>query len=197
MKLNFSFLKKGKTIYWIVGAVVLFVVFYLIASRGSSSENVGGITTITAGPSDAQVAAATQLAMANIQASIASNQTAAELAALKEQSARDVALGALQQTIDLANTEAGKTVALANFNAQKEIAALQGEYDVATARVASETEIKSNQIQADMFASQLEANRQMFADQVSALNTQALIGQIGNLKKKNRDEALKYLSNQV
>lgn len=206
MKLNFSFLKKAKPIYWVLGAVAIFVLFYVLMNKGGSSNgSSGGVTTIVSGPSEAETIASANIAMAQIEANAASQNMQLQLAAIKEQGAVDVAIANLGAQYSMAETQASADVAkylaqtegtiqLAGLDAQKEIAQLNAQYSYDTARVASETAIASRQIDAAILNSQLSANVQMFSEQAQALRTNAILSTIPTLKKKNRDDVLVELT---
>jgi len=222
MKFNWAVFKKGKAVYWVIGAIVLFVIFYLLASGGSKSSssgastNAGGVTTINSGPTDAQIAAAASISAAQIQANAQTNQSNADLAALKEQVAGQVAIATLQTQSQLADTAAGSDVAkyLASVQAgaqtfalteQTRQMALQGEYSLETAKVAAETDLAGQALQAGVLVHQLDTNASMFNASIAAntaalkiqsdnITMQGLISQAGNLKKKDRDEYLEILA---
>lgn len=293
MKFNWKIFKKGKPIYWIIGAVFLFVIFYLISSGGSkATTSSGGITTINTGPSDAQVAASSQIALAQISAQAMQSQAALEYQAVQERTAGEVAIATLDIQSRLAESRLASETALglgsqqitgqlAAINAQMKSAEMQAEYSFATAKMASETNlamygldtqvamknidaqleglrVTSNmniavqniqagvahhqidagvnmsqiaagvsmyqtdaqkdvalatiastntqaQINANLISQQLTTNAQMLRDQLNANNealqiqsqnviAQSLIGQVGSLKKKDRDESLQIVS---
>lgn len=217
MKFNWSVFKKGKTVYWIGGAVILFVIFYLIASKGASSggdsaDTSGGLIYQPSGPTDAQVQASAAISAAQIQANSQTQQYQLQLAALQQQGASDVALATLQaHSQDLATqaaadvtnrqTDAASAVSMAGLTAQTNIAQLQAEYSYDTAKAANEaaitinannnaTSIAGRQIDASTLHDQLQTNLQMFAIQSNNLITQSAIAATANLKKGDRDAAL-------
>jgi len=202
MALNLDVFKKGKSVYWIIGAIVLFVIFYLLASGGSKSTGSGAVTTsvINSGPSDAQLAAGAAVQTAQIQASVAANESAAQVAAIQSQTNAQVAIATLQFQGDLANTQAGAdvakyvaaldaNVATSSFTAQTNALQIQSEYSFATAKVAAETDLAKNYQNNTLLLNQLQTNAAMFHDQVQGLNFQALVGQIGAVKSNDRDNA--------
>lgn len=210
MKINWQVFKKGKPIYWIIGAIVLFVIFYLLASGGSKSSgsSSGGVTTVNTGPSDAQVAAGAQVQMAQLQAQAAVNAASANLAAEQTQANAAVAVATLQAQNDALATTIGGDVAkyTANLDATVQQSAItaqmqaiqtQAEYSFATAKTAAETNIAIQQINANVFANQLEANNEALRIQSKNLVDQTLIAQIPSLKKKNRDDVLLALTQKV
>lgn len=193
MKLNFKIFKKGKPIYWVIGAVVLFVIFYFVASRGSSNST-GGVTTIQTGPSEAMQAAQlqynAQIASANVAAQMQANQNLtdfriAELAASNEasniQASADVAK--YVASLDAASTAKA-------LETQQNIYDLQGQYSLETARTAAQAQLGLAELQASMFNKQLETNAQMFGDQLRAATAQTALSVIPTLKKGDRDAAL-------
>lgn len=194
MKLNFKVFKKGSPLLWIGGAVVLFVVFYMLSSKGSNSSNGGNVYTTASGPSDASVAAATQLSMAQLQANVSANQMATELAAVKEQTAGEIALANIGANVAFAGLAADQNVQLAALNTQKSIAEMNTEYAIESAEIAAEVNLATVGIQRDMFAKQLDTNVTMLDIQSRNLISQSLISQVGSLKKKDRDQALTALA---
>lgn len=204
MKLNFKVFKKGKALYWILGGIFLFVLFYWLINRGGSSGSTG-ITTINAGQSDAQVAAGAQVQLATIAANTQANNASAQVA-LAQLSLQ----GTLAQTAAAADV-AKYTAALdaqsqtAYYTAQQNIAALNGQYGLETARVTSETILGQAQIQSDTLTNQMQIQAQMFNQQLAAtqqiISTQAqasiynsLINQISNAKPNDRDNLVALIS---
>lgn len=148
-KFNWKVFKKGKTLYWILGAVVLFVIFYLVASGGSKSSGSGssGVTVMNAGPTDAQVAASAQAQMAQISGHY-------QLAALTAQADRDVAVATISANAATAqNTAAAQTaqniaalqagVQTADINAALEATRIQSEFSLETSRVAGQLNLSA------------------------------------------------------
>lgn len=159
MKMNFAVFKKGKPIYWVIGGIVVFALFYLMFNKGAGSSS--GITTVNAGPSDAAVAASTQLALAQTNANAG------------------VAVATLQYNGQLAQTQAAADVAkytanldaatsAATLDTQKAIAAINAEYSLDTAKVAAETNIAQWTLNANVLTTQLQTNAQMFSDSMKA-----------------------------
>jgi len=186
MKFNMKVFNKGKPIYWIIGGIFIFVVFYYFISKGSaapSNSSGSGITTINAGPSDTAIAAQAGVAMAQIQANAQVDQSNAALIAAKDANAASVAITAYQFQGDLAATQAGADVAkyLGALDAQVQVAGLtaqtawintQSEYSFATAKVAAETDYAKAKLTADSNLAQWALNADVLKTQ---LNTQAEI----------------------
>lgn len=210
MKFNLAIFKKGKPIYWILGGIALFVLFYWIVSRGSSgASSSGGTSVIQTGPSDAQVAAQSQLALAQM-------QTQAGVTTAQNQNNADIAIATLQAQVALANTQASADVAkytagldastqagyiaaqqhmmemqVAGATAQTQI---QAQYGVETATIAAQSVLDQANVQAAMFGKQLDTNSKMFTAQLNAANFQSMVAQVGNVKANDRDNMLALLA---
>lgn len=195
MKLNFKVFKKGKPIYWVIGGIVIFVLFYMMFNKGAGSS--GGITTVNSGPSDAAISASTQLALAQTQANAG------------------VAMAQLQYNGQIAQTQAAADVAkytaaldantaAAALATQKAIAGLNAEYGIETARLAANTQvdlatiganasITQWQINANILNTQMMTQAEMFSEQMKAATISTLAGQIGTVKANDRDNMLAAL----
>lgn len=209
MKFNFKFLKKGKTVYWIIGGIVLFVIaYYLFKQQGSSSSNVQ-YAAVGSGATDAQVQAAAAQNVAQIQANAQIAQTNAQLAALQIQSnssdnqaalAAQVANNQTQAQADTAIQTAtlAASIQTAGINAQQAIAQSNNEYTFDTAKLASETQLGINaqnvglaatqlQTNAQMFDTQLTTQAQEFTQQMQASIAQTALGVVAANKNKGTD----------
>lgn len=206
-KISLRVFQKGKPIFWIIGGVVVFVVFYMLFNRGApaASASGGGSTVVQTGPSENLQIAGMQMA-GQIQAA----QIAANIEALRVQGQRDQA--ALAGQVALAQLGSGERIALETLAADREAAVLNAQtnllineqtanYNLESARLASETTLGLRQIDANLVSNQLSTQAAMFRDQLTAnmamyetqsrsLIATTALGQIQNLKKKNRDEAL-------
>lgn len=98
MKINWAYLKKPSVI---IGAVVLFFVLLFLLNR-SGSGSASGQTVVTTGPSDAQVAAQTQMAMAQLSAGLQGQAIAVDYAKAQDANATSLALA---QVAAAANTQ--------------------------------------------------------------------------------------------
>ena len=189
MKLNFAVFKKGKTLYWVLGAVVLFVVFYFLFNKGGSSG--GSVNVSSSGPSDASVASSTALAMAQL-------QYGAQSAISQSNNNAAVAVATLQANNSLAQTQAqadvGKYVAgldattqASYINAQQNIANINATANTSQASIAAATVIHQSDTQAAMFTAQLTTNAEMFKEQVRGVILQSVAAQIPAVGKNDRD----------
>lgn len=194
-KFSFRVFKKGKPIYWVIGAVVIFVLFYLMFNKGgSSSTTSGGVVVQSTGPSEAMQAAALQASTVMQSAQLSANVEAARIAAERDASG----LGA---QVALAQLLSGEKVALANLSTGRDIAELNAQtnllindqnlsYNLESARVASETQIGLRGIDVALLNKQMDTQFAMFQEQSKNLIAQSLIAQIPSLKKGDRDSAL-------
>jgi hypothetical protein len=178
VKLSLRVFKQGKPIYWVIGGVVIFVLFYLMF-RGKSAPATGTTTYATTGPSEALQAQQLAAGIATQQASLAAG---VQVQGLQEQ--QNVAAMAL--TASLANIDAGRVVSLAGIDAQKAADAENASaniqinrdnlsYTLDTAQVAANTQIGIATINANEVNHQLDTNAAMFADQLKQLTAGQLI----------------------
>lgn len=208
-KLSLRVFQKGKPIFWIIGAVGIFVLFYLMFNRGAGASSGGGTTVVQSGPSEAMQIAGMQMAGA-IQAA----QIGANVEALRIQGQRDQ--GVLAGQVAMAQLASGERVALETLATDRDAARFNAEtnllihertlsYNTESARIAADTAIDLKQIDANvvmyqlgtnaaMFDRQLQTNAAMFETQSRNLIATTALAQVGSLKKKNRDEALTALT---
>lgn len=193
-KLSLRVFKKGKPIYWIIGGVVLFVLFYMLFNKGGAASGGGGVNVVSSGPSEAMQAASLQASTAIATAQIGAGIEAARIGVQRD-------MGALQAQIALAQLGSGERVALETLEFERAMGLADNQanllineqninYALESARVASETSLGLRKLETDMFSEQLAANRDMFAIQSQNLITQSMIAQVSSLKAKDRDTAL-------
>lgn len=182
MAINIQMFKK-RPVMWGIIAVIVFVLFYMLFSRGGGSgESEGQVQMVQSGPTDAQLAAQTQLGMAQIAANATQQQYAAEVAIANSQIQGEFKLGELAY-------QAG----LAQINADRAMYETQSEYSLATARVAAENNLALAKLDKEVLTTQLTTQSQMFGQQLAANNQMLLIGQISTAKKKDRDNLIAAL----
>lgn len=193
-KLSLRVFKQGKPIYWIVGGVVVFVVFYMLFNKGGANAGSGNTSYVSSGPSEALQAAQLQTGASIQAAQIAANVEAAKTAA----GLQEAQMG---QEVALAQTDASRVVSLAQLANQSDLASINANtnllineqnlsYAADTAKQASQTQIALKQIDAATVAHQLDTNADMFKIQSQNLLSQSLISQIGNVAEKKRYDAL-------
>lgn len=209
MKFSLAVFRRGKPIYWVIGAVALFVLFYFMVSRQApSAASSGGTTVIQSGPTEAQQAM-------QIQYSMASMQSNAGIQAAQIGANADIAMATLAAQVQLANTQASadvaKYTAALDAQSQSEYTAaqqtmlatqvagaittsqIQAQYGVETANIAAMSVLDQANVQAAMFSKQLDTNAKMFTAQMASANFQSLAAQVGNVKKNDRDNMLAML----
>lgn len=194
-KLNLAVFKKGKPIVWIIGAVVVFVLFYMLFNRGGASASAGGGTTVVqSGPSEAMQIAGMQTAAAIQSAQIGAGIEAARIQGQNTQAAMAAQIAAAQlasgERVALATLDADREAAAMNVAANIRISENTMNYNLESAKLASETAIGLKEVDAGILRYQLATNAAMFSEQSRNLIATSAIAQIGSLKKKNRDEAL-------
>lgn len=195
-KMSLRIFKKGKPIYWVIGAVVVFVAFYMLFSGGSKSSSGGGgnIVVQQSGPSEAA-----QLQAAQISAQLQSAQISGNIEAMRVQS--EAALGQRSVELALAELSANQAFATQRLIADSEIANLNAETNLAinrdnlaygadTAQLAAQTQVALRSMDIGLLNNQMATNARLFERQSAALVQQSLIQQVGSLKKKDRDTAL-------
>ena len=113
MKINWAYLKKPSVL---IGAVILFFILLFLLNKGGSSSS-SGQTVVTTGPSDAQVAAQTQMAMAQLSAGLQGQALAIDYEKAHDANATQLALA------QLALTGQNQSLAVQQSIAQQTIAA--------------------------------------------------------------------------
>jgi len=186
MKLNFSIFKK-KAVWWGLGALVIFYIFYRLISGGSSSATV---VASNSGPSDAAI-------QANAAQSMAALQYGAQTTAAQTQANAEVAMAQLsanstniqtQAAVDLGKYTAGldaQTQAAA-LTTQQNIAAINAEYSFDTAKVTAATNIAQWGIMANMMNTQTIANAAVQSQFIQASTYQAIAATIPSVKERDR-----------
>jgi hypothetical protein len=116
-----------KTLEWaknhpiIIAFIVGGVVLVLLLSGGSSNADSGG-AVVAGGPSDAQVAAGTQLSLAQMGYAAQANQTNAQLGAVQIGAQRDVQIASLSADVAHYQTEQAANVQTIGISAQRDVA---------------------------------------------------------------------------
>jgi len=199
MKLNLQVFKKHAG-WWLGGAVVIFLFFYLRANAAANAANVAASSgTSVVDPNvlaaqtqiaTAQLAANTQLGTINAQANAATT-----IAQLQAQQSIDNTGVAAQVAEYTANIQGNTNIA--GITAQQNIAQINAQAGVDTAQIASQTLLGQTQIQAGEFQAQVTSNQNMFLAAVQNQTTQALINQVGNLLPVDRDNGLALLASTI
>lgn len=187
MKLNFAVFKKGKPFVWIIGALVLFVIFYMFINRGGSS---GGVVVQNSGPSDAAINASAALT-----AKQSDNSAQVAIATL----AYNGQVAQTQAQADIAKYVAGLDAATQSkyLDTQIALAAFDLQGGIAQAQIAANVTHDINLTQMQMFHDQMAANASMFDTQMKAATFSVLAGTIGTLKANDRDNAFALLTSNI
>lgn len=107
MKIRWAFLKKPSVL---IGAVVLFFVLLFLLNRSGGTAS-SGQQVVNTGPSDAQLAANTQLAMAQISAGLQGSAIQEDFAKSQDNNQTALALAAVQATLAQQQTVAQENIA--------------------------------------------------------------------------------------
>lgn len=166
MKLNLKVFKKGKPIYWIGGAVILFVLFYFLFNRGAS----GSTTVVSSGPSEAlqaaQLSAGVQTAQIQAQANSAAQQTAGAITIAGIQAQLALAQTDAQAHSTDLQTNQSAAVAFAQIDANKAEQLANMSYSFESAKLASETALQTKASDNALLAHQLDTNAAVVVHQL-------------------------------
>lgn len=195
---------KRNWVMFLVIAIVFGALIWLFMARGSGGGGV--VTQVNSTAADPVAAAAqTQIALANIQAGMATNQANAELAALGIQADTQLQLGMLEAQLRQQETAASERLGAMAVSAQLESMDMQlsnalamqeannqfqvdfasQAYDAAIAQTAINAQLQQN-----LSAQQLEAYKMGLQSNAYM----ASLSVIPSLRKKDRDNALAAIS---
>lgn len=187
MKFSFQYVKQNPVMFG-----VIFIVFglgiWLLINKGHSASSAGGgtVTTVQNGPTDAQIAAATSVQIAQINAAGATAQTQAQLAATQDQDATQVSIAALAANLQAAQSASAERVA--NNSTQAQLDALQAQLDNTAAINANNnaTAFATAKLSTDAAVQVVQSNNQLTHDlsamQATAFETQSFLAAIPSLK---------------
>jgi hypothetical protein len=191
MKVKWAYLKKPSVI---IGAVVLFFILLFMLNRsGGSSAGAGSTEVVNSGPSDAQVASQTQLAMAQISAGLQGQAIQVDYAKAQDANATQLGLAQIAAAVNNQSLTVQQSIADRTIDAQSHGMDLQYQGLVnqnATALAAAQAQYAYGlQSQAITANTQLELSDQ----QLKAYTLSTFANTIGTLKTKNRDEAYREM----
>ena len=162
---------------YIIGGVVVTIVLLYYFYSGSSSTGTTVATTTTTDPNAG--AQATQLAIAQLNAGVASNNTAAQLGAVQTQDAAQLQAASLTQAVQLASVSAQQNVDQLNISSSAQTAQAQitGQVDIAAlslqgieAQLGSQVTIdQQNNIAQNVNAATIAATQTHLADLQAAV----------------------------
>lgn len=217
MKINFAVF-KSKWFLYAAGGIVLFAVFYRLASSSNSSPQI--VTTgAQADPVAAQLNG--QIAIAQLGAQVESAKAGYGFQMAQVAANRDVTIATLQadnaaiEIAEYANLQKyiaanQASISLAAITSDLEAARISSEYGLATAETAAQTQVSLRAIDAAQFTAQLNTNAKMFEAQIGAVidgqrlqaETQQKMGfyaaveKVTNKNSRNRIEGLQALVGQ-
>lgn len=184
MKINWRYLKKPSVI---IGAIVLFFILLFLLNR-SASASTSGTTTVSTGPSDAELAAQSQYAIAQLGASVQGQSIQAGLASQQDQDQTQIALATIAAAVSNAQTAAQQAIATQTVDAQ--VHGLDLQYQTAIAN--NNAQIKAMQVAAGSTIAQaaINANLQaaLSANQLAAFKAQSMAMAIGSANPGDRDQ---------
>lgn len=175
---SFSYVKQKP---WLFVAIVLIfgTIFWLLFNRGASASQSG---VVTAGKSDAQIAAEAQLGMAQIQAGIAAGQTAAQLAAIQSQGDIAIALATMETAFKTQQLAVQRDIADAGIAAQ-----------IHAMDIAYQQSVNNNAFQLDYATLAFDAAIQQSQINAQIATQSMLFSAISSLKSKDRDDTLERI----
>lgn len=183
MKLNLKMFKSN-TAYWVIGAILLFGVFFYMASKGGWGASSSGDTTLATTPDPNALA----MAQLNAQTQIAQGQISQQANSDTLNANTSVALAQLAAGVQVTEDQLGYNATLASIQAQQTMNAQNNTYSLDTAKVAADNNVDlatiSRQAQADILNQQialngqntglleyqLQTNQQMFNEQLRSSN---------------------------
>jgi hypothetical protein len=153
MKINWAFLKKPSVI---VGAVILFFIILFMLNKGTGSSSSQVVNT---GPTDAQVASQTQLALAQISAGLQGQAIQVDFAKSQDQNATALALATMQTTLGVDQLAAQQAIADRTIDAQ--VHGLDLQYQTSRDTNAFNLAFTGQQFQYGLASQTLMANQQL------------------------------------
>jgi hypothetical protein len=194
MKFNVEYVKKNPVMF---GAIfIVFGVFiWLYLNRGASSS---ANTVVQTGPTDAQLAAQTQLGIAQIGANAQTAQANAQIAALAQQGQNDIGLAQISRDVALAQitadatsthegTQATLSATMASILAQQQMNADNNSFQLDYAKATYD----ASQHQLD---AQIGLQKQLSQDQLKAYQTGSLLAAVGQAPEIDRDNLIALIT---
>jgi hypothetical protein len=182
MKVNWAYLKKPSVI---IGAVVLFFILLFLLNRNGGSAS-SGQTVVNTGPTDAQAAAQTQLALAQISAGLQGQ--AIQLDYAKSQDANDTQLALATIAAAAQNQSLAVQQEIANRTIDAQTHGLDLQYQTAVANNNFALDYAQQQFAYGIASQSITANTQMqmSADQLRALQMSTNASIVMGLAGRNK-----------
>lgn len=135
------------TVLAIVGALAL---IYIVFSRGSTA-GTGMAVYGPASPSDAAIASAAQVQVAQMQAGLAAGQTSAQLEAIRTNNATEISIAQIQASVANYQTEQAANIQTLNIGASRDIQlqGIQSQQIIQMAAFATQAQIEANRAATD------------------------------------------------
>jgi len=188
MKIHWQFLKKPSVI---IGAIILFFILLFLMNRGGGSASTG-TSTVTTGPSDAQVASSTQLALAQISAGLQGQAISVDYAKSQDANQTQLALATIAAAADTQGLAVQKAIADQTIAAQ--VHGLDLQYMTNSNNNATQLAALQSGYNFNLATTAINANltEQLSQDQLKAFETQSLVSGIQYIKH-DKDEALQAI----
>lgn len=198
MKFSFAYVKSNPVLFG--GIVLVFgLVFWMLLNRGAPAA--GNTTMVSAGPSDAQLAMGAQVTMAQINAGAAVQAAQIQFAGLAQQGQIALDLAGMEtayRTLELASNERLGTATIdasvaalgMQFKNSVDITNSNNQFMVDYAQVSADSARDQLMIGAALQSSLSRDQLEAYKVGVDASKFSAVLGTIGTLKKKDRDNAL-------
>lgn len=184
MKVNWAYLKKPSVL---IGAVVLFFILLFLLNRSGGSAS-SGQTVVNQGPSDAQVAAQTQLALATISAGLQGQAIQVDYAKSQNSNETQIALATMAAALQTQDTAAQRDIAAQTVAAQ--VHGLDLQYQTALANNNFALDYAQQQFNYGIATTAINANLQagLSKDQLTAYGFNVAGGAIASAKSGDRDQ---------
>lgn len=108
MKINWAYIKKPSVL---IGIVVLFFVLLFMLNRGAKAAPTSSTVAGSTGPTDAQVAAQTQLALAQLSAGVSTAALNEHFAEVQDNNTTGLAIAQIQAALTTNQTQAQRDIA--------------------------------------------------------------------------------------
>lgn len=189
MKVNWAYLKKPSVI---IGAVILFFILLFLMNRSGSGAS--SQTVVSSGPTDAQVAQQTQLAMAQMSAGLQGQAIAIDYAKSQDANATGLAIAQIQATLSGQSLQVQQDIATQTVAAQ--VHGLDLQYATGLAQNSFALDYAQQQFSYGIASQAITANEQMkmSEDQLAAFKFSTLASIIPTLKSGKRDNAFSLLT---
>ena len=187
-----EYIKRNKIM---IGAIVIVALLILFVATRASEPATQVVNT---GPSEAELAAKTQIALASIAAGVETSQAQAQVAAIQTQGQAELALANIGAQVSMADIQANERLTYKAQDAQLQALAAQLAADSAIVQSNNQFQIDYARVASDNALEQVKINAALQANlaqqQSDVFKYTAAISTIPDLKKKDRDNVLLALT---